>query len=587
MKKLFKFIFGLIGFVFFLGIIVIGLTIYGITNSKDETPLDLYEDNITINSELSEVLNTTLDTMGTKYALDVVFTEEQLNKIIYGAIKEKINTSYNPTSGTTSSEKYIKSMDIPREVKVVGGKSLAVKSAYAVIEDEILRVYVTADGLGLIKSRIAFGFKLKTLDDNYILEIVEATIGKINIFSNFGKKVFSLVTKNIDVEKQVNDSLKKSNIPFTLDFENYQLICTKEDFAKMLEGLVGSNATIKDLIDTFIMGEDVFNLGVFADNTFGVKINLEKLKVAESQLKLSSKITTNLNEDTFMQNKVQSYLISSLGSTNKKITFSEVEFSQLIYSKTEGYKNLSFTTEIIKGTNINIKVEGITVSITESSLNINVILNINGLKTIAKLTSTATQLSKDEIEIKFDDKIVFGADLSINSEFVMGFLKESLESFKILTYNEAKDSYSITADVFYGLMSKSSSLTPLKVSEIKLYNGGLNVFIEYEDITLDSLVSTITTSVQEILKDDTFVNNVAFDTTGDQAQAVITVKENIEEVASILNDATEELDEATTDKLISSINQLSIENQEALYEEIKGKIDASELEALYNQMFGK
>lgn len=587
MKKLFKFIFGLIGFVFLLGIIGIGLSIYGITNSKDEAPIDLYEDNVTINSELSEVLNATLDTMGTKYALDVVFTEEQLNKIIFGAIKEKINTSYNPASGTTSSEKYIKSMDIPTEVAVVGGKSLAVKSAYAVIEDEVLRVYVTADGLGLIKSRIAFGFKLKTIGDSYILEIVEATIGKINIFSNFGKKVFSLATKNIDVEKQVNDSLKKSNIPFTLDFENYQLTCTKEDFAKMLEGLVGSNATIKDLIDTFIMGEDVVNLGVFADNTFGVKINLEKLKVAESQLKLNSKIATNLNEDTFMQNKVQAYLISSLGSTNKKITFSEVEFSQLIYSKTEGYKNLSFATEIIKGTNINIKVEGITVYITESSLNINVILNINGLKTVAKLTSTATQLSKDEIEIKFDDKIVFGSDLSINSEFVMGFLKESLESFKILKYNEAKDSYSITADVFYGLMSKSSSSTPLKVSEIKLYNGGLNVFIEYEDITLDSLVSTVTTNVQEILKDDTFVNDVAFDTTGDQAQAVITVKENISEVASILNDTNKELDEATTDKLISSINELSTENQEALYEEIKGKMDASELEALYNQMFGK
>ena len=89
-KKLFKFIFKLILFVIILVLIVVGLTLFLISDKTDETPVDKYNDSITMDTVLSEKLSASLDNLGENYSIDLLFDEDSLNNLLYAFIKKTL-----------------------------------------------------------------------------------------------------------------------------------------------------------------------------------------------------------------------------------------------------------------------------------------------------------------------------------------------------------------------------------------------------------------------------------------------------------------------------------------------------------------
>ena len=592
-KKLFKLVIGLVLIALLIVGAVVGLTLYAISDNTDEAPIDLYDTSATTDTIIAQRVAYGLDNMEEDYNLDLVFDEDSLNILLFSMVRKYLNPDFNPKSGTTSKEIYAFSFEIPSDLPLVGGKALGAKSLYGKINGDNVTINITGDIAGKYKTRLFFTFSAETKEEEYVLHINELQMGKIKLIngtlSNF---VLDKIKSSIDINKEVNVQLEKVNLPFKFNIDDYTLIANKQDFSDWVHGVLGSeeDGSMKtELLNVlFDPANDMLKFGMF-NKMFGLRVNLDALKVDESKTTLDERIKEEFDSELMIKSKAQTMVMSSLAnpSAEKFITLTEQDFSRFIYTNTEGYKDFKIEAEILAGVNFKFAVEGIVFDISEDgkTVEISIILNINDVKTTAILAGNTIQIDDKNVQIKLANTIKLGNNINISSKFLTDMLAANFKSEDMLKYNATENALEFSADVFNTFIKDSmdSSSTPLEVSKISFDKDCLKIFVEYTDATLASTIDTVTTLIN-----DTLGAGVTLDTTRfseSDAETVAEVQDALNDVQEALNNGTLEAED--TEALVAAVNNLSTEAQEEFFTQISSNVsDPSKLEDLYAQMFG-
>ena len=592
-KKLFKLVIGLVLIALLIVGAVVGLTLYAISDNTDEAPIDLYDTSATTDTIIAQRVAYGLDNMEEDYNLDLVFDEDSLNILLFSMVRKYLNPDFNPKSGTTSKEIYAFSFEIPSDLPLVGGKALGAKSLYGKINGDNVTINITGDIAGKYKTRLFFTFSAETKEEEYVLHINELQMGKIKLIngtlSNF---VLDKIKSSIDINKEVNTQLEKVNLPFKFNIDDYTLIANKQDFSDWVHGVLGNeeDGSMKtELLNVlFDPANDMLKFGMF-NKMFGLRVNLDALKVDESKTTLDERIKEEFDSELMIKSKAQTMVMSSLAnpSAEKFITLTEQDFSRFIYTNTEGYKDFKIEAEILAGVNFKFAVEGIVFDISEDgkTVEISIILNINDVKTTAILAGNTIQIDDKNVQIKLANTIKLGNNINISSKFLTDMLAANFKSEDMLKYNATENALEFSADVFNTFIKDSmdSSSTPLEVSKISFDKDCLKIFVEYTDATLASTIDTVTTLIN-----DTLGAGVTLDTTRfseSDAETVAEVQDALNDVQEALNNGTLEAED--TEALVAAVNNLSTEAQEEFFTQISSNVsDPSKLEDLYAQMFG-
>ncbi|HPN61486.1 MAG TPA: hypothetical protein PLO88_05085, partial [Bacilli bacterium] len=107
MKGLFKFLFGLFIFLIITVVVPIGILYYQVSDSRDLAPVELYADDITVQSQISKMMARALESEEDEIYL--AFSEEELNLLLFAVIRESVNPDYYKT--TSEADTVIQSMD--------------------------------------------------------------------------------------------------------------------------------------------------------------------------------------------------------------------------------------------------------------------------------------------------------------------------------------------------------------------------------------------------------------------------------------------------------------------------------------------
>lgn len=592
-KKLFKLIFGLVIIVLLVVGAVVGLTLYAISDNTDEAPVDLYDTSATTDTIIAQRVAYGLDGMGEDYNLDLVFDEDSLNILLFSMVRKYLNPDFNPKTGTSAKELYAFSFEIPADLPVIGGKALGAKSLYGKINGENVTINITGDIAGKYKTRLFFTFSAETNETEYVLHINELQMGKIKLINGtISDFALDKIKSSIDINKEVNAQLEKINLPFVFNIEDYTLTASKQDFSDWVHGILESeeDGSMKtELLNVlFDPANDMLKFGMF-NKMFGLRVNLDALKVDESKTSLDANIKEEFNAELMIKNKAQTMVMASLAnpSAEKYITVTEQDFSRLIYTNTEGYKDFKIEAEILAGVMFKFAVEGIVFDISEDgkTVEISIILNINDVKTTAVLAGNVIQKDEKNVQIKLAETIRLGNNINISSKFMTDMLAANFTSNEMLKYNSSENALEFSAEVFNTFIKDSmdSSSTPLEVNKIEFDNDCLKIYVEYTDATLASTIETVTN-----LLNDTLGAGVTLDTTRfseSDAETVAEVQDALNDVQEALTNGTLEAED--TEALVAAVNNLSTEAQEEFFAQITSNVsDPSKLEDLYAQMFG-
>jgi len=588
-KKLFKFIFKLILFVIILVAIVVGVSIYMISDKTDNAPINSYDTTQTVETVLAQQLNSGLNDMPESYNLDIVFDEDSLNQILFAVVRKSLNPDFDPKSDDKA-KTYAYCFELPKDLPVVGGWAMGAKNVYGEVEGEEVTINVTADVANFIKTRIYFTFKVETTENDYVLTITKIKFGKINLAGSLVKTAL----KSFDVDSMVNNAIGNTKLPFVFNSADFTLTCTKEDFSDAIKGLLKTDESDNEMTATFLNlfldpKNDMIKFGMFTKG-FGIEINLKSLEVEASKTVLNPSIQAEFDQEQMMSGKAQALVINSLSnpSGDKYLTFTELDFSQLIYNQMDQYKDFKIQQELLAGVNFNFSVDGITFDIddTGSNLAIEIILNINGLKTLAVLNGKIVQVSDEEVKITLSDKINLGKSLEIDSKFMTDMLKNSFSDDSIMKFDSATNSFVFTTAVFNSFLGEAmgSSSTPMEVSKLQFDKDCLKIFVQYTDTTLLDKMNTVTTLINDALKDGITLDSSKF--SADDQETMAAVQQELGDISEKLSSGT--LSAEDTDSLLEQVNSMSAEGQAAFYEQITdtvGATDPTALEELYNSMF--
>lgn len=603
--KLIKFLLKFILVILIIVVVIVGALWIIISDKTDDVNYDYYEEVTTANDVLKPIVSDGFNEMGTNYALDFAFDEKSLNQLLYGIIRDKINPDYNPKSGTTDKEKYINSdYGIPSDVAIVGGKKIIVKSCYAEFDDENLYLNITADALGLVKTRVRIGLNIETTDDDYKFNIVSLRAGKIDLQKGLGKSIFNLLIKNkiIDVDG-LNQNFKEKDIPLSIDLENLTIISNKKDLGDYITKVVVDNsASTGTELDPSVIAflgiltnpdNKMLNLSS-KDKMLKFDIDLEKLKLAVSELSFDEELKKEFSFDTFAKTKTQSITMGLLaGGTDNVITFSETDLGRLLYTKTNAYESLGFSTMVLGDIEFKLNIYGVSFDITKETFKINIYIDINGLKTKAVMNCSITypNPAKDVIHINIPKKAKLG-QIDIDCDFISNILEKTMsDDDSILKYEKnGENAYLvITKDILNKFVSSASSDTPVDVTKIEFIDKALAIYVGIADPDLNNLLNEVTGALETAMSEIN-VAEIDFDTTDSgQEEAVNNMNDAITNVSNIINDPEQELTEEDTNQLIAAYNDLSEENQQAFVDEIQAIFtengDNAKFEDLYSQLF--
>ncbi|MDD3106829.1 MAG: hypothetical protein PHP65_03380, partial [Bacilli bacterium] len=283
MKGFFKFLFGIFIFLVITVVVPVGILYYQISDARDEAPVDLYTDDITMQSQLAKMMARALESE--EDVIYLGFNEEDLNLLLFAAIRENYNPNYYKT--TSATDTVIQEMPIPAEVPVVGGKVATLRHAYAKIIGNQVSIYVTAEALG-IKTSINFGLTITEDQGVYKFQISRLGVGKFNLLGTLGKMILSPILKSFQITDMINDQIEESNLPIVFNEEDFSFTLAKSDIGDMLvsltagEGEEPQNELLGQLIGVLTGSDnDLFGFGVFEDGedlVFGAKINLTDVK---------------------------------------------------------------------------------------------------------------------------------------------------------------------------------------------------------------------------------------------------------------------------------------------------------------------
>lgn len=581
-KFLLKTILGLICLVL---IFIVAIMIL-LSGSGNNPPLESYKNNDTTENIITNSLNESLSKMKDTYSIDLSLDSDKLNKIIFNVIRDYFNSDYDPINGQTDKEKYINSfLSIPSNVPLVGGKELILKNAYVEFDNDKLIFNSDIDLFGFIKSRIYIEMALNSDKDSIYLAINKLKLGKISMLNKNNTFALSIYKSFLDIEA-INSTLKEKNIPLTIDCDNLKIICLKKDLKNYIKNLVNTDDEFAKEFISIITDEkyDMLNASI-NDNSLNISLSLENLKTDD--LLVDESIKKEIDKDSFITNKTQNLLLSTLTKENR-ITFSYLEFNRLIFTQTNSYKDLSFEPILYGETKILCSIEGIIMFYKDNDLYIKLIIDVSGLKTICLAKCIYTQINDLSFKICLSDTITLGKDLEISSSFLDTILKNTFDSLEFAKYDDKTSSIIINSSLFDKFLADSSISSTLKVSKIYLDEYGLSCIIALTDEKIKEKVETISKSLENILENKTIDLSKLDSSDNTQKEAIETINNSLNNISSIIKDPEKELTSDDTDKLIEAISSLSSENQEALASELENSFtekDKQTLEELYNDLF--
>ena len=581
-KFLLKTILGLICLVL---IFIVAIMIL-LSGSGNNPPLESYKNNDTTENIITNSLNESLSKMKDTYSIDLSLDSDKLNKIIFNVIRDYFNSDYDPINGQTDKEKYINSfLSIPSNVPLVGGKELILKNAYVEFDNDKLIFNSDIDLFGFIKSRIYIEMALNSDKDSIYLAINKLKLGKISMLNKNNTFALSIYKSFLDIEA-INSTLKEKNIPLTIDCDNLKIICLKKDLKNYIKNLVNTDDEFAKEFISIITDEkyDMLNASI-NDNSLNISLSLENLKTDD--LLVDESIKKEIDKDSFITNKTQNLLLSTLTKENR-ITFSYLEFNRLIFTQTNSYKDLSFEPILYGETKILCSIEGIIMFYKDNDLYIKLIIDVSGLKTICLAKCIYTQINDLSFKICLSDTITLGKDLEISSSFLDTILKNTFDSLEFAKYDDKTSSIIINSSLFDKFLTNSSISSTLKVSKIYLDEYGLSCIIDLTDEKIKEKVETISKSLENILENKTIDLSKLDSSDNTQKEAIETINNSLNNISSIIKDPEKELTSDDTDKLIEAISSLSSENQEALASELENSFtekDKQTLEELYNDLF--
>lgn len=581
-KFLLKTILGLICLVLIFIVTIMIL----LSGSGNNPPLEAYKNNDTTKNIITNSLNESLSKMKDTYSIDLSLDSDKLNKIIFNVIRDYFNSDYDPINGQTDKEKYINSfLSIPSNVPLVGGKELILKNAYVEFDNDKLIFNSDIDLFGFIKSRIYIEMALNSDKDSIYLAINKLKLGKISMLNKNNTFALSIYKSFLDIEA-INSTLKEKNIPLTIDCDNLKIICLKKDLKNYIKNLVNTDDEFAKEFISIITDEkyDMLNASI-NDNSLNISLSLESLKTDD--LLVDESIKKEIDKDSFITNKTQNLLLSTLTKENR-ITFSYLEFNRLIFTQTNSYKDLSFEPILYGETKILCSIEGIIMFYKDNDLYIKLIIDVSGLKTICLAKCIYTQINDLSFKICLSDTITLGKDLEISSSFLDTILKNTFDSLEFAKYDDKTSSIIINSSLFDKFLADSSISSTLKVSKIYLDEYGLSCIIDLTDEKIKEKVETISKSLENILENKTIDLSKLDSSDNTQKEAIETINNSLNNISSIIKDPEKELTSDDTDKLIEAISSLSSENQEALASELENSFtekDKQTLEELYNDLF--
>lgn len=585
MKKILKLIFGIIGGVLLLVLLVVVGVIIAFTSSKDEFDASKINTSLTKQTLIANTLNNGLDKMKDDYALSVSFTEEDLNSLIYCFVKEDLNEKYNPIDGQSNEELYIKTI-------ALGGTSVDIRHAYAKIDGDIVSLNLTGAAFGFLKTRILIDFKVETTDNDYILKITNAKVGKVKLSSGL---VLNIAKKN-NLETEANKFFEEKDIPFVLNIEELTLTASKEDFSAWVNKLITKDEEEKDassvmaetLVDVLLSTENDFvTFGMVKEGSFGVDINLEVLKVSESETTLDPAIKESVDAANLIKNKSQTLAINAIKNNGMYMTITETEISRLIYSFSDGYEKFKKSSELMEGVTFDFAIEGIIFDIGEEgkTVTITIILNINGLLTVAKYSGNTVQVSNTMINIEMDDVVILGKDLDIDSEFIGALLEESFKDNTFLSFDKDTNTFTISSSVFDNYLNEASLVTAVHVNGIDFTTDNLNLRLATLDPALLLTLNKASDLIKNALKGD-FLDTSLYSQDEATQQILSELNEELEDIKDKLNDPSFDIATLETDSLVGTINELSTEDQEVFFGQLQAEAGDEDLEKLYGDLFG-
>lgn len=581
-KFLLKTILGLICLVLIFIVTIMIL----LSGSGNNPPLESYKNNDTTENIITNSLNESLTKMKDTYSIDLSLDSDKLNKIIFNVIRDYFNSDYDPINGQTDKEKYINSfLSIPSNVPLVGGKELILKNAYVEFDNDKLIFNSDIDLFGFIKSRIYIEMALNSDKDSIYLAINKLKLGKISMLNKNNTFALSFYKSFLDIEA-INSTLKEKNIPLTIDCDNLKIICLKKDLKNYIKNLVNTDDEFAKEFISIITDEkyDMLNANI-NNNSLNISLSLENLKTDD--LLVDESIKKEIDKDSFITNKTQNLLLSTLTKENR-ITFSYLEFNRLIFTQTNSYKDLSFEPILYGETKILCSIDGIIMFYKDNDLYIKLIIDVSGLKTICLAKCIYTQINDLSFKICLSDTITLGKDLEISSSFLDTILKNTFDSLKFAKYDDKTSSIIINSSLFDKFLANSSISSNLKVSKIYLDEYGLSCIIDLTNEKIKEKVETISKSLENILENKA-IDLSKLDSSDDtQKEAIETINNSLNNISSIIKDPGKELTSDDTDKLIEAISSLSSENQKALASEFENSFtekDKQTLEELYNDLF--
>lgn len=581
-KFLLKTILGLICLVLIFIVTIMIL----LSGSGNNPPLEAYKNNDTTENIITNSLNESLTKMKDTYSIDLSLDSDKLNKIIFNVIRDYFNSDYDPINGQTDKEKYINSfLSIPSNVPLLGGKELILKNAYVEFDNDKLIFNSDIDLFGFIKSRIYIEMTLNSDKDSIYLAINKLKLGKISMLNKNNTFALSIYKSFLDIEA-INSTLKEKNIPLTIDCDNLKIICLKKDLKNYIKNLVNTDDEFAKEFISIITDEkyDMLNANI-NNNSLNISLSLENLKTDD--LLVDESIKKEIDKDSFITNKTQNLLLSTLTKENR-ITFSYLEFNRLIFTQTNSYKDLSFEPILYGETKILCSIEGIIMFYKDNDLYIKLIIDVSGLKTICLAKCIYTQINDLSFKICLSDTITLGKDLEISSSFLDTILKNTFDSLEFAKYDDKTSSIIINSSLFDKFLADSSISSTLKVSKIYLDEYGLSCIIDLTDEKIKEKVETISKSLENILENKTIDLSKLDSSDNTQKEAIETINNSLNNISSIIKDPEKELTSDDTDKLIEAISSLSSENQEALASELENSFtekDKQTLEELYNDLF--
>lgn len=450
MKRLLKIFLFLISFILVVAIIVcvvLGVMFY---DNKDNTPKEIKENDYQVNYLVEREIYQSIKEINSNHGIALSLDDYALNELLYAIISE-INVEGINIKGVYCQENTDQSYLIEIPVKVFGFDSV-------------------------IRGKI----KLEEKENELIIKLENAKIGKFNLTNNFFKKnVFS----KINVQ-EVEDKLLDQGIIAKINFSDFVVSLDIDSCINFLKKqFKGSSLELLDVaLSTCNENPGLLSILTGENNQLGVYINTEKFKYDQVRdgnlnypLDLESAKEKTLNDQNYSDqyaSELFNYYVSGyevLTEDQKKVidsfgldtsytgirnsstlTMKEIIEEQSSYSLLEGiitsgkfslkisednFNELLSTLDIIgssfvysfENDFVYVTFEGISMNINKDYFDLSLILSLNGQRIVANVSFDSK--SNNDSYINGDLKSLRIGEVTVDEKYlnqVFAYLKEIL-----------------------------------------------------------------------------------------------------------------------------------------------------------------